>query len=227
MFTGIVEEVGEVRSVRADRPASLRVDCRAAVADAKVGDSLSVAGCCLTITALERAGGDDTADVTGFRADLMGQTLARTSLGDRRPGHGVNLERPLRAHDRLGGHLVQGHVDAVAEVAALEAHREWTMVWCSLPPCVARYVVAQGSLTLEGVSLTVAAVEPGRFAVGLIPHTQRVTTLGSLAVGDRVNLEVDVVAKHVERLLAGGAATPYADPPGSTGREVSTDWDVP
>lgn len=212
MFTGIVEEMGEVVAVHAQPPASLQVACRTVIADATVGESISVAGCCLTVTAVHPAGerheGADTPR-PGFTADLMGETLARTSLGDRRAGEGVNLERPVRPDGRLGGHLVQGHVDAVAEIVRLQPQGEWTLVWCSLPDTVARYVVEKGSITVEGVSLTVAAVDDDGFAVGLIPHTQQVTTLGSLAVGSRVNLEVDVVAKYVERLLAGRAATPY------------------
>lgn len=212
MFTGIIEEMGEIVAVHAQPPASLQVACRAVIADATVGESISVAGCCLTVTAVHPPGEQrEEADgqPPGFTADLMGETLARTSLGDRRAGERVNLERSLRAHGRLGGHLVQGHVDAVAEIVALQPQGEWTLVWCSLPDTVARYVVEKGSITVEGVSLTVATVEGDRFAVGLIPHTQQVTTLGSLTVGDRVNLEVDVVAKYVERLLAARAETPY------------------
>lgn len=227
MFTGIVEEMGEVVAVHAQPPASLQVACRTVVADATVGESISVAGCCLTVTAVqppgERRAGDDTPR-PGFTADLMGETLARTSLGDRRAGELVNLERPLRPDGRLGGHLVQGHVDAVAEIVTLQPQGEWTLVWCSLPDTVARYVVEKGSITVEGVSLTVAAVHDDCFAVGLIPHTQQVTTLGSLAVGSRVNLEVDVVAKYVERLLAGSAATPYD--PGGPDRGGDLDTEV-
>jgi riboflavin synthase len=206
MFTGIVEEIGEVVAVRAEPPASLEIACREAVADAAVGDSISVAGCCVTVTELASSGAGRR---SGFTADLMGETLARTSLGQRRPGDRVNLERPLRAGAPLGGHLVQGHVDAACEIVAVEPHGEWTTVWCELPAHLAPYVVEKGSVAVEGASLTVADVGEGRFSVGLIPHTQKATTLGGLRPGDRVNLEVDVVAKYVERLLAGGAATPY------------------
>lgn len=209
MFTGIVEEVGEVVAVEPRAPASVRVACRTVVADAAVGDSISVAGCCLTITSLHA---DADGAASGFTADLMGETLARTSLGDRRPGDAVNLERALRADARLGGHLVQGHVDAVTEVVAVQPQGEWTLVSLSLPAAAAPYVAEKGSVAVEGVSLTVVDVTGDVFTVGLIPHTQAVTSLGRLAAGHRGNLEVDMVAKYVERLLAARTPTPYADP---------------
>lgn len=207
MFTGIVEEIGQITDVAAQAPASLSVACRTVAADSHVGDSISVAGCCLTITDVKR---DGDGQPQGFVADLMGETLARTSLGDRGIGDTVNLERALRADARLGGHLVQGHVDGVASVVSVQPQGEWTVVWFGLPEPIARYVVEKGSITVEGVSLTVAEVTGDAFAVGLIPHTLGATSLGALGVGDRVNLEVDVVAKYVERLLAARAATPYA-----------------
>ncbi len=202
MFTGIVEEVGTVRALRRGAPgAVLEVDCATVVADAAVGDSISVNGCCLTVTALPPAG--------GFVAALMGETLDRTALGRLGPGSPVNLERALRADGRLGGHLVQGHVDAVGEVVAVEPRDGWTVLRCTLPAALAPYVVEKGSIAVDGTSLTVMAVADGTFAVGLIPHTLSATVLGRRTAGDAVNLETDVVAKYVARLLAGDTASPY------------------
>jgi riboflavin synthase len=204
VFTGLVEEVGRVRSVRlhggGDCPggAALSVGCAVVLDDAAVGDSIAVDGVCLTVTAL---------DAGGFTADLMGETLARTALGDRAAGDPVNLERALPASGlgaRLGGHLVQGHVDGVGVVRAIEPHAEWTTVTYELPGELARYVAEKGSVTVDGTSLTVTAVDDTSFSVGLIPHTLAVTTHGARRVGDRVNVEVDVIAKYVERLLAVG-----------------------
>lgn len=211
MFTGIVEEVGMVAGLgtRDGGVARLAVGCATVVADAAVGDSISVNGCCLTVTARTEK---------GFSSDLMGETLARTALGHLRPGDPVNLERAVRADGRLGGHLVQGHVDAVAEVTAVEepgAHdarapdQQWTVMRFTLPEAVAPFVVEKGSIAVDGTSLTVMAVDHDTFAVGLIPHTLAATVLGRRRPGDRVNLEADVVAKYVQRLVQAGAATPY------------------
>lgn len=199
MFTGIVEEVGSVRSVA---PGRLEIACRQVVVDAAVGDSISVNGCCLTVV-----GRDDD----GFATDVMGETLERTALGDLGVGDPVNLERALRADGRLGGHLVQGHVDGVGEVLALDARGSTFVMTCALPHSLARYVVEKGSVCVDGTSLTVMAVRDadrgadgpgtGQFDVGLIPHTLAATVHGRRQVGDRVNLEVDVVAKYVERML--------------------------
>ncbi len=202
MFTGIVEEMGTIRAVEHHgSSALLAVDCADVVEDASLGDSISVSGCCVTVTALPPSG--------GFTADLMGETLARTALGALRPGDRVNLERALRADGRLGGHLVQGHVDGVAEVLAVQPSQDWTVMTFSLPTSLARYVVEKGSITVDGASLTVMSVDATSFTVGLIPHTLAVTTFGTRAVGDPVNLEVDIVAKYVERLLAAGMPSPY------------------
>lgn len=206
MFTGIVEEIGTVRAIdRHGSSALLALDCASVVDDASPGDSISVNGCCVTMTALPPEG--------GFTADLMGETLARSALGALQPGDRVNLERALRADSRLGGHLVQGHVDGVAEVLKVEAKPDWTVMAFSLPANLVRYVVEKGSITVDGVSLTVMGVEhvPERpsFTIGLIPHTLAVTVFGTRMVGDRVNLEVDIIAKYVERLLAAGIRTPY------------------
>jgi riboflavin synthase len=206
VFTGIVTEVGTVTDISAGAAGvtALAVASRTAVADARIGDSIAVNGCCLTVTELPDG---------EFRTEMMGETLERTSLGGLRPGDRVNLEPALRADARLGGHLVQGHVDGVAEVLAIEPAGDWTVTTFSLPPDLARYVVEKGSITVQGCSLTVMDVADGAFSVGLIPHTLEVTVLGGLAAGDRVNLEVDVVAKYVERLLRGGLDTPYAGRP--------------
>lgn len=204
MFTGIVEELGRVvRLETVEDSAQLTVEAPTVTQDVNLGDSVSVNGCCLTVTAVHGS---------TFTADLMAETLTRTTLGSQAPGDPVNLERALRASDRLGGHIVQGHVDATAEV--LDHHRgeHWDLLRIGLPQEIARYVAVKGSVALDGVSLTVVDVVdasdvapvPGAGAslsVGLIPETLRRTTLGSRRPGERVNLEVDVLAKYAERLL--------------------------
>ena len=202
MFTGIVEELGRVvRLETVEDSARLTVEAPTVTQDVSLGDSVSVNGCCLTVTAVHGS---------TFTADLMAETLTRTTLGSQAPGDPVNLERALRASDRLGGHIVQGHVDATAEV--LDHHRgeHWDLLRISLPQEIARYVAVKGSVALDGVSLTVvdvvddASPTPGAGAslsVGLIPETLRRTTLGTRRPGERVNLEVDVMAKYAERLL--------------------------
>jgi len=201
MFTGIVTEVGRIAALEVDGDrARLHVSCREVVADAGVGDSIAVAGCCLTVTGLP---GD------GFTADLMAETLRATALGDLGVGDPVNLEAAMRAGDRFGGHLVQGHVDAVGEVVARDELPGTVLLSVSAPEEVARYLVPKGSVTVDGASLTVVDVEDGVFRVGLIPHTLALTTFGVRSVGDRVDLEADVVAKYVERLLEAGTASPY------------------
>ncbi len=219
MFTGIVEAVGTVARV-SPGPAGARLAIAHPIASAlTVGDSVSVNGCCVTVT-----GSTDES----FTADLMGETLQRTALGALATGAPVNLERALAADARLGGHLVQGHVDGVGVVAAVTPHDAWTVLAVAAEARLGPYLVEKGSIAVDGTSLTVMAVRPeddGRvvFEVGLIPHTLEVTVLGRRAVGDRVNLETDVVAKYVERLLAGGAATPYATAsgPDGTGQRVT------
>ncbi len=187
MFTGIVEELGTV--VSRDGP-RLRIAATTVVDDIEMGASISVNGTCLTVVGWDAAEG-------WWEADVVDETYSRTALGALEPGHRVNLERPVRLSDRLGGHLVQGHVDDVGEIVepapALRVRTE---------PALLRYVVEKGSITVDGVSLTVAAVHPDGFSVALIPHTVEVTTLGHKGPGDHVNLEVDVTAKYVERLLS-------------------------
>jgi riboflavin synthase len=197
MFTGIIQDLGRVVS-RETRG----VDARLVIAtrnfdlsNTLVGDSISVQGVCLTVTSL-------SAD--SFSADVSHETLSLTTLGDLQPGSSVNLEPALRAGDRLGGHLVSGHVDGVAHVTATSRDGDSLRVQVSVPAELARYIARKGSVTLDGVSLTVNEVEGTTFGVNLIPHTQKVTTLGQLQPGARLNLEVDQMARYIERL-----ALPY------------------
>jgi riboflavin synthase len=195
MFTGIVEERGTVASIEQLTNAA-RVAIRGTVvlSDVKAGDSIAVNGVCLTVVDL----GPDY-----FTADVMEETLKRSSLDAVSAGSEVNLERAARLDSRLGGHLVQGHVDGTGEVLAIEPDAHWTAMRISLPVDLGRYVVEKGSITVDGVSLTVVAVDDEAFSVSLIPTTLAETTLGSRQVGDRVNLEVDAIAKYVERLMQG------------------------
>jgi riboflavin synthase len=196
MFTGIIEELGEVVYLTDAGGDSAVIAVRGPVvtSDAKHGDSISVNGVCLTVI--------DNVDGV-FTADVMGESLRRSSLGVLRPGSPVNLERAATVGSRLGGHLVQGHVDGVGKVIAREPADEWEVLRFSLPPELARYVVEKGSITVDGVSLTVMALTDDTFSVGLIPTTLKLTVLGTKAVGDPVNLEVDVIAKYVEKMLGG------------------------
>ncbi len=194
MFTGIVRELGRVAA--ADGGAEgvrLLVEAPQTAAAVAVGDSVSISGCCLTAV-----------EVSGPRVafDAVPETLRRTSLGRLAAGSAVNLEQALRAGDPLGGHYVQGHVDGVGRTRSVEPEGEGARVWFDAATDVLRYVVEKGSITVEGVSLTVAHLDRAGFAVALVPHTLTTTTLGSLERGQQVNLEVDVLAKYVERLLA-------------------------
>lgn len=184
MFTGIVEELGTVRSRDGGR---FTFGADAVLGDAKVGDSIAVNGCCLTV--VEVGAG-------WWGADVVAESLARTNLGDLVAGDPVNLERPVRVTDRLGGHIVQGHIDAVGEVVAPAPDLHIRM-----PEALTRYVVEKGSITVDGCSMTVVSALDDGFIVAVIPHTASVTTLGRRRPGDRVNLEVDLVAKYVERLV--------------------------
>jgi len=185
MFTGIVEELGSIASVEGQR---VRIAASLVAEDAKAGDSIAVDGCCVTV--VDRGPG-------WWEADLSVETLKRTSFGDRAPGDPVNLERPVRMSDRLGGHIVQGHIDGVGEIVEPAPDLRVRM-----PHELLRYVVEKGSIAVDGVSLTVVDVLDDGFTVAVIPHTAAVTTLGTKQAGDRVNLEVDVTVKYVERLLA-------------------------
>jgi len=194
MFTGIITATGIVRSIRADgRSARLVIDAEAFLHGVSQGDSIAVNGVCLT--AMEIAAGR-------FEADLSPETIGRTTLGGLRGGETVNLEHPLALGDRMAGHLVQGHVDGVGQIAGRRREDDSWWIEIQAPEPVARYVVEKGSIAVDGVSLTVAAVADGRFTVCLIPHTCAVTTLGAAQPGAGVNLEVDIVAKYVERFAA-------------------------
>jgi riboflavin synthase len=195
MFTGIVEGTGTVAAlaVAADGGgARLEVEAPWLAGDLRLGESVAVNGCCVTVAAPVAA---------GFAADLVAETLRRTALGGLAAGDRVNLERPMALGGRLGGHLVQGHVDGVARIIGRTAVGDGEEVRVELPGALERYVVEKGSIAVDGVSLTVAGVGPGWFAVALVPHTLEVTTLGDRRPGDPVQLEVDVVAKYVERLV--------------------------
>ena len=193
MFTGIVREKGRVAAVNGGAAGiRLRIEAPATSTGVALGDSVAINGCCLTVVAIE----DGT---LGF--DAVPETLERTSLGGLAPGGEVNLESALRAGDPLGGHMMQGHVDAVGSVRSVEPEGEGRRIWFDVPDEVLRYVVEKGSIAVDGVSLTVAALDDEGFAVALIPHTLVETTLGDFVPGRTVNLEADVLAKYVERLL--------------------------
>ena len=201
MFTGIIEELGTVRSIRRGAASAvLSVGAEAVLSDLKIGDSVAVNGVCLTATAV---------DGTGFTADVMHETLRRSSLGALGPGSRVNLERAMASDGRFGGHIVSGHIDGTGTIA--ERRRDDNAVWYTVrtPPELLRYIVEKGSVAIDGISLTVASVEADRFSVSVIPHTAAVTALGAKGLGDVVNLETDIIGKYVEKLLR-PADTPAA-----------------
>ena len=195
MFTGLVEEIGVVEELeQLDDAVRIAVRAPKVTEDAAPGDSIAVDGVCLTMV--------DNVDGT-FTADVMRETLNRSRLGTYQTGSEVNLERALAAGQRMGGHIVQGHVDGVAEVVSRTPSEHWEVVRFTLPRQLSRYVVEKGSIAVNGTSLTVSAVGEGYFEVSLIPTTLRETTAGTLAPGDPVNLEVDIVAKYVEKMVQG------------------------
>jgi riboflavin synthase len=198
VFTGIVEELGELlgRQERTDA-AGFTISAPLASSDACVGDSIAVNGVCLTVV--------DVHDGV-FSADVIGETLRRSSLGAAQPGDQLNLERAAKLGDRLGGHLVQGHVDGIGTVLSRTAPEDgapWELIWIGMPIGLAHYVVEKGSIAVDGVSLTVIQTGSEEFSVGLIPTTQQLTTLGLRRPGESVNLEVDIIAKYVDRLVSG------------------------
>jgi riboflavin synthase len=193
MFTGIVKERGRVTAVTGgDNGVCLRVAVPRTAAGVAIGDSIAIGGVCLTVVELEDA---------EVSFDAVPETLARTALRRLEAGDDVNVEPAIRAGEPLGGHLMQGHVDGVGVVRSVEPEGDGRRIWVDAPPDVLRYCVEKGSIAVDGVSLTVAALDDTGFAVALIPHTLAETTLGGLAAGDEVNLEADVLAKYVERLL--------------------------
>ena len=199
MFTGIVQDMGRIVALEPRAgDVRLRVAVERLPLDAvRSGDSIAVSGVCLTVV---------EHDAGGFAADVSNETLSLTTLGDLAPGSSVNLEPALRAGDPLGGHLVSGHVDGVGRVVSLaQDARSWRIRF-ETPPDIARYVARKGSIAIDGVSLTVNEVEGREFGINIIPHTWQVTTIGGYAPGRRVNLEIDPIARYVERLLAAGAA---------------------
>ncbi|HEY6496740.1 MAG TPA: riboflavin synthase [Trebonia sp.] len=212
MFTGIVEDLGEVEAVEhLGDFARIHVRSTVVTQDTRVGDSICVNGVCLTVTGLitsrpARAGAaapEPSATPLGFAADVMGETLRHSSLKSVAPGTKVNLERSVRLEDRLGGHLVQGHTDGTGTIIGRDPQQNWDVVRIGLPADLARYVVYKGSITVDGISLTVSAIDADWFEVSLIPETLKRTTLGVKQAGDEVNLEVDVIAKYVEKLVGG------------------------
>ncbi len=193
MFTGIVEELGIIRSIQhKSQDTTLEIQASEVLTDAKVGDSIAVDGACLTIRSLIPE---------AFAADISAETLRRTTLGERKVGEHVNLERSLRLSDRLGGHLVLGHVDEVATIWAWKDEGDASLMRVTISDNTRRYITYKGSVTIDGISLTVSDVSADSFEVALIPHTKEVTTLGTKRNGARVNLEVDLIARYLETLL--------------------------
>lgn len=212
MFTGIVEEIGTVKTVRRGaKSVTLEIEACEVLQGAQVGDSIATNGVCLTVTSLpvtvrpSLVSGDTIAAPRGcFTADVMPETVRRTSLASLKPGSKVNLERALTLQTRLGGHIVSGHVDGTGKVSRIESDDNALWLYIQTSPQIMRYIIEKGSIAIQGISLTVAKVEPTRFAVSLIPHTQQATTLHSAKIGDIVNLENDIIAKYVEKLMPQG-----------------------
>src|SRR6266536_1578250 len=199
MFTGLIETLGVVQQVQPSGPGRrLTLSAPPLIEGTQLGDSVAINGACLTVV-------DIQGDTLSFEAGP--ETLAKTNLGELKPGDRVNLERALRLGDRLGGHLVQGHVDGVGRIAERRREGEWEVVWFSCPPALAEQMVPKGSVAVDGISLTLVDVTSDRFSVALIPHTLAVTTLGFKQPGASVNLETDLLAKYVRKCLRGGGVT--------------------
>ena len=193
MFTGIIEEIGTVKSLRrGTRSVALTIQCEKVLSDTKLGDSISVNGVCLTVT-------DLSAD--SFQADVMAETLDRSSLSELRPGSALNLERAMPLDGRFGGHIVSGHIDGVGHIRSIRTEDIATVFTVQVEPALSRYMVDKGSVTIDGISLTVIRPTDNSFQVSIIPHTSHQTTLLQKKLGDRVNIEVDILAKYVEKLM--------------------------
>ena len=193
MFTGIIEELGTIKNLTSvTNGARIEVNAPTILSDAKIGDSIAVNGVCLTVVTMTK---------NSFTADVSGETLRRTSLKQINAGSRVNLERPMMPNSRFGGHIVQGHVDGMGEFLQVKAEGESWIVRIGFPAELGKYIVEKGSITVDGISLTVAALTETWFEIAVIPHTRQVTNLSSLNRGEAVNLEVDIIAKYVERML--------------------------
>jgi len=198
MFTGLVEEIGTVRSLTGGAVGRLVVASSRVIDDVAIGDSVSINGCCLTVTSI--GGGE-------LSFDAVPETLSRSTLKDLRPGDRVNLEASLRAGKMIGGHFVQGHVDGVGTIEGIKTLAESAVIRIVAPRDILRYVVEKGSVAVDGISLTVASCDDAGFSVAVIPHTLEVTILGQRRVGDRVNLEGDIIGKYVEKFVTGSKAS--------------------
>jgi riboflavin synthase len=206
MFTGIIEGLGEVTAIRPAGPGRrLAIAAGFDLAGTKVGDSISVSGACLTAVAI--AGRQ-------FEVDVSPETVAKTTIGSLRPGERVNLERALRLSDRIDGHLVSGHTDGTGSIDSRQAAGNAVMVTVAVAEALTRYMIVKGSVAVDGVSLTINHLEAGRFTVSLIPHTAGLTTIGFKQKGERVNIEVDLIGKYVEKFLSAQAGRPTAPPSG-------------
>jgi riboflavin synthase len=196
MFTGLVEGQGIVQAIQPDGEDAIRLDIKLpdSISDGlAIGDSVAINGCCLTVIEL-------ASNVAAFQAGS--ETLSKTNLGNFEVGNSVNLERSLAANARLGGHFVQGHVDGVGQVESIDRDGEWVTMWFEIPQPLIKFLVPKGSIAVDGISLTVVDIEANRFSVALIPHTLDVTTLGTRAIGDDINIETDILGKYIDRLLA-------------------------
>ena len=204
MFTGIIEEIGTIRTInRGAASAVLTIAAETVLKDVHLGDSIAVNGVCLTVTSFSK---------NQFTADVMHETLNRSSLGTLRPGSHVNLERAMKADGRFGGHIVSGHIDGTGTITDIK--KDDNAIWYTIktPPELMRFIIEKGSITIDGISLTVAKVTAQDFSVSIIPHTAAQTTLSLRKVGDIVNLENDVIGKYVEKLLSSGRASPVTKP---------------